>query len=80
MKRVFAEVGFGNDGFFSTEFEEGKSEYRINKFVKPKKIKGYYLRIWLFKKVFIISTDEGLIIKKKPKNKFKFLFGIFGVE
>ena len=40
MKKVFAEVGFGNDSFFSTEFEEGDDEYRIPKFIKPSKIEG----------------------------------------
>lgn len=33
MKKVFAEIGFGNDTFLSTEFEEENSEYRVPKFV-----------------------------------------------
>lgn len=78
MKKVFAEIGFGNESFFSTEIEEGDKEYRIPKFIKPQKINGYYLRFWLFKKVFIFSTDEGLKIKTKDRNRFKVLFGISG--
>ena len=78
MKKVFTEIGFGNDTFFSTEIEDGNSEYRIPKFIKPQKISGYYFRFWIFKKVFIFSSDNGFRIAKKDKNKFKILFGISG--
>lgn len=78
MKRVFAEIGFGNKSFLSTEFEDGRKEYRINKFVKPKKIKDYYIRIWLFKIIFIFSTSDLFNVKKKDRNKFKIVFGIGG--
>ena len=78
MKRVFAEIGLGNKSFLSTEFEDGRKEYRINKFVKPKKIKDYYIRIWLFKIIFIFSTNDLFKVKKKDKNKFKIVFGIGG--
>ena len=78
MKKVFAEIGFGNDTFLSTEIEEGNSEYRIPKFIKPKKINSYYLRFWIFKKVFILSTNHGFEIKSKDRNKLKILFGISG--
>mgnify|MGYP001571949032 len=44
MKKVFAEIGFGNDTFLSTEFEEGESEYRVPKFVLPNKIHDLYFR------------------------------------
>lgn len=80
MKKIFTEVGFGNDSFFSTEIEEGDYEYRVPKFVKPKKIIGYYFRLWIFKKVFIVSTDNAFKIIKKDRNKFKALFGISGVN
>lgn len=79
-KEIFAEVGFGNDTFFSTEIEEGDSEYRVPRFVKPPKITGIYLRLWIFKTVFILSTRSGFKIKKKERNKFKILFGIAGKE
>lgn len=80
MKKVYAEVGFGNDSFFSTEFEEGDSEYRVPRFVRPATIEGYYLRIWLGTRVFILSTNDGFVINKKKKNKIKILFGISGRE
>lgn len=78
MKKVFAEIGIGNDSFLSTEFEEGDKEYRIMKFVFPQKITGIYFRFWLFKNVFILSSNRGIEIKKKDRNKFKLLFGISG--
>jgi hypothetical protein len=43
MKKVYAEIGFGNDTFLNTEIEnEDGSEYRVPKFIKPQKIIGYY--------------------------------------
>jgi hypothetical protein len=78
MKKIFAEIGIGNNSFFSTEFEENNREYRISKFIKPKKVSDYYLRIWLLRTVLIISTKDGFKIIKKNKNKFKLLFGISG--
>lgn len=78
MKKVFAEIGLGNDTFLSTEFEEENNEYRITKFVLPNKITGLYFRLWLFKKVFILSSNHGFEITKKDKNKLKILLGVSG--
>ncbi len=78
MKMVYAEAGFGNDTFFSTEIEEGDSEYRIPRFMRPEKVRGYYLRIWIGKQVFVLSTNDGFEMKKKDRNKLKILFGISG--
>lgn len=78
MKKVFSEIGFGNDSLLSTEFEEGNSEHRENKFVIPRKINGIYFRFWIFKNVYILSSNHGLEFKKKNRNKLKILFGING--
>ena len=78
MKRVYAEVGFGNDTFLSTEVEEGNHEDRIQGFILPEMIKGVYLRFWIFKRVLIISTNDGFEINTKERNKLKILFGISG--
>ena len=80
MIKIFAEIGFGNESFLSTEIENGKKEYRINKFVKPNKISGFYIRTWIFRKVFVASTYNVFSINNKDKNKFKFLFGIEGIN
>lgn len=78
MKKIFAEIGFGNDSFFSTEIEDGDSEYRVPEFIKPQKIDDYYICLWLFKKVFIFSIKDGFKMTRKDRNKFKILFGIGG--
>lgn len=78
MERIFAEVGFGNDTFISTEIENGDKEHRVPKFIKPRIIEECYLRIWIFKTVLILSTHSGLKVKKKDRNKIKILFGIGG--
>lgn len=78
MKKVFAEIGLGNNTFLSTEIEEKDNEYRIPKFIKPQKILDYYFRLWIFKTVLILSTNRGFKIMKKDRNKFKILFGVSG--
>lgn len=78
MKKIFAEIGFGNDTFLSTEIEEANNEYRVPKLILPKKIGGFYFRFWIFKKVFILSTNHGFEIKNKDKNRLKILFGVSG--
>ena len=80
MKKIFAEVGFGNDTFFSTEFEEGENEYRVPRFILPDKIRDVYLRLWIFKSTYILSTRDGFKASKKDRNKLKMLFGIGGEQ
>jgi len=77
-KTIYAEVGIGNSTLFSTEIEEGANEHRIPGFHKPKSIEGYYLRLWLFNRVLILSTFDGIKIQRKNKYKLKILFGING--
>jgi prolyl-tRNA synthetase len=79
-KNIFTEIGFGNESFLSTEVEEGDSEYRVKGFILPEKIKGVYLRFYIGKKNIILSSKNGLVIKKKEKPKFKILFGIYGIS
>jgi hypothetical protein len=76
MKRIYAEIGFGNKTFLSTEFEEGDSEYRIPQFIKPSQIDDYYFRFWIFKKVLVLSTKDGIKVVGKSRNDFKILFGL----
>lgn len=79
-EKIFAEIGFGNESFLSTEFESDKKEFRLNKFIKPKIINGFYIRIWILKRVFVISTYNGFSVNGKNKNKFKLIFGIEGTN
>ena len=78
MKKIYAEIGFGNDTFFNTEFEEGESEYRVPKFVMPNKIDECYVRIWIKKTVYVLSSKKGFRTVSKDRNKFKLLFGLGG--
>ncbi len=73
---MFAEIGFGNKTFLSTEIKEK----RINKFIKPNKVRGIYLRIWILNRVLILSTFDGISFDKKSKNRFKLLFGVEGTS
>ena len=79
-EKVYAELGFGNDTFLSTEVEKGKREYRSPKFILPKKIQGIYFRFWIFKKVLVLSSFDGIKLQSKDKNKLKILFGVQGVN
>ena len=78
MKKVFTEIGFGNDTFLSTEFEYGDTEHRVPRFVVPDKVTEVYFRFWIFRKVFILSSKNGLVIQNKDRNELKILFGLGG--
>ena len=72
-QKIFAEMGFGNESFLSTEVEQGKREYRIKKFLIPKKINGIYFRVIILSTTFILLTYEGFKIKRIRKNSNFFL-------
>jgi len=76
--KIFAEIGYGNDTFCSTEIEKKDLEHRIKGFVMPPKIKGVYLRFWIGKKVLVLSTKNGFSFGKKDRVKLKLLFGVEG--
>ncbi len=80
MKKVtiFSEIGIGNRYFCSSEIEKGALEHRIKGFVIPKKIEGVYLRIWLGKRVYAISSNRFFNSTKKSQSKVKIIFGIEG--
>lgn len=78
MKKIYAEIGFGNESFYQRRLRGGTGEYRIPIFIRPSKIKGLYFRFWIFKKVFILSTNHGFEIVSKNRNRLKILFGIAG--
>ena len=78
--RVYSEIGLGNDTFLSTEIEKGKNEIRKEVFILPKRIREFYLRIWINYTVLVISTKDGLKLKKKDKIRYKFILGIGGIN
>jgi len=64
--------------FFNTEIEKGNYEHRVAKFIIPTKIEGIYFRFWVWKKVLVLSTKNGVSFGKKDRLKLKILFGIEG--
>ena len=76
--KIFSEIGFGNRSFCSSEIEKGSLEHRVKGFIIPKKIVGFYIRVWIGKRVYAISTNRFFNITKKDRAKFKFIFGIEG--
>lgn len=81
--KIFTEIGIDPDnnkfivGVSSEiEYKDG-SEVRQSGFIKMK-LDSIYIRLWVFKNVFAISRKQGIKIKKKNKNNFKFVFGLEG--
>lgn len=73
-------IDFDNNRFGigrSTEIECANNEIRTKAKIKIEN-KRYYLRIWIGKKVFSYSVNDGFKIKTKNRNNFKFVFGVAG--
>ena len=67
---------FGVGRSVEVEFDDGY-EYRTKEKFKLCN-KSYYIRIWIGKKVFIYSKDDGFEIRTKGRNNFKVIFGFGG--
>ena len=76
--QIFAEIGLGNTTFISTEIEKGVHEKRIARFIVPPRIRGVYIRIWVYLFVIAFSTNRLVNWQRKNKTKFKLIFGIEG--
>lgn len=73
----FIEFGIGNTWLIRTETElEDGSEYEEKGIKGPIHLQSIYIRIWIKKNVLIVDLKEGIKLKKKDRNKFKFIFGI----
>lgn len=57
----------------SYEIEEWESEIRWFWFKKLKKFNDIYIRIWIFKSVFIFSKNDWFKYMKKNKIALKFI-------
>jgi len=71
---VFTEFGFGNTGFVSTEFEFDDQEIRIRGFYGISNFTDPYIRIWIGKRVFVLSKHGAKVIRK-PYRAFKWIIG-----
>ena len=78
MIKIFSEFGIGNKTICSTEIELKKREKRVAKFIIPPKIEGFYIRVWIGKVAFAISTNRLFNYTKKGRVKFKLILGIEG--
>jgi len=78
MLKIYAEIGYGNPSFCNTEIEKGKLEHRVERFILPPRIDGVYLRIWIGKKVYVLSSKTGFSVTVKNRKKLKFLLGMEG--
>lgn len=78
MKR-YIEIGIGNRWFIRTETEyDDGTESEQKGIVHLSKVQGIYLRVWLGRTVFIVSSDKGLTKMKKKRATFKLVVGISG--
>ena len=74
-------IDFDNNRFGlgkSIEIEESSGkEYRTKKNIRVYN-KRHYVRLWVGKKVFSYSVNDGFKIKNKNRNNFKLIFGVAG--
>ena len=76
--KIFAEFGIGNSTLFSTEIERKELEHRVKGFIIPPKIEGFYIRVWIGKRVYTFSSNRFFNTTYKGRVKFKLIFGIEG--
>ena len=78
IKTIYNEIGIGNQWFICHEIEDGDHEIRVKGLAKIK-CDSVYLRSWIAKTVYILSTKNGFETKKKETNRFKILLGFSGI-
>ena len=71
---IYTEFGIGNEHIVSTEVDYGDSEIRFKGFCGVHSLNNPYIRIWMGKRVVIISMD-GIKITKKARSTFKCVIG-----
>ncbi|MBP1041875.1 DUF3977 family protein [Vagococcus sp. BWB3-3] len=73
----YIEFGIGNTWLVRTEFEDDEgNEYEVPGISGSVYPVGYYFRIWIGKRVLILSTNNGVKLTKKNRRTIKLLFGI----
>lgn len=86
IKKIFCEYGLDFDnnkyGFGrSTEIEYNDgTEERVRKYIKIQKVQARYIRIWMWKKVFILDSNKPhFCIRDKKRPNFKIVYGKSGI-
>ena len=73
----YVEFGIGNQWLLSTEVEhEDGTEARFPGVLPLGPLQSFYIRIWIGRDVFILSTNEGFVMKTKGRDAFKALLGL----
>jgi hypothetical protein len=79
LLRAYREIGYGNATFVSTEIEYADgAEVRRQGCVPFYNITEIYLRVWIGKTVYALSSRHGWNIRTRPRKALKILFGIGG--
>lgn len=78
MKK-YIEIGIGNRWFIRTELEhDDGTETEQKGALLPIKVESIYMRVWIGKTVWILSSKEGWKVVKKERIAFKWVFGVSG--
>ncbi|MED4017734.1 DUF3977 family protein [Sutcliffiella cohnii] len=73
----YIEFGVGNRWLIRTETElEDGTEHEERGIVRPIILQSIYLRIWIWKTVFIIDSTEGFKRQRKRKASLKVIVGL----
>lgn len=76
--KIFTEIGIGNQSFISTEVERGEREHRVRGFIRMR-VRAIYLRLWVGRTAYILSTKRGFETMPKNRKAFKLLLGFEGI-
>lgn len=76
MKKYF-EFGVGNRHIVRTEYEnQDGTEYEVKGIHGKIHFESLYIRMWIFKVVLIIDSQEGIKLQMKERCTFKIILGI----
>ncbi len=77
--KQYVEVGIGNTWWVRTEVESSDGTESEIQGIRPfSKIQGVYLRLWVGRTVWILSSNEGFKKMSKRRKTFKLLLGVSG--
>jgi hypothetical protein len=77
--KQYVEFGIGNAWCVRTELEQADgTETELKGMRSFRQIEGLYLRFWIGRTVWILSSNEGFKTTSKNRRALKLLFGISG--
>lgn len=76
MKK-YIEFGLGNTWLVRTEIENNDgTEYEVKGIYGKLKIESIYIRLWIWTRVIIIDSKDGIKLFEKKRNAWKLILGI----